>query len=338
MRCAPFVCAIAAVAVCFALDWAQAVFAPVLTAVVIGVVLAPLVDRIGRLGFHPALAAFAVLFVFVLVAFLLFVAIEPTVSDVIRNAPLIWEEVRIVVETVKGAFSGVQELQSTVADALSDGETPAEADTDPVPIPGVLDALSYGPSVLSALLIFLGTLYFFLVSRSDVYDKLANLVPTWSQARMCEAERRVSQYFLTISMINAGFGLIVALAMSVLGMPQPILWGLATFLLNYLMYLGPASIALALLVVGVVTFDGAFSFLPAAVFVTFNMIEAQFVTPTLVGHRMALNPLFVFLSFVFWLWLWGPVGGLIAIPLLVWVLFVFAPRNAEKRTDTASST
>jgi predicted PurR-regulated permease PerM len=132
----------------------------------------------------------------------------------------------------------------------------------------------------------------------------------------------VSSYFLAITFVNAGFGTLVTLAMLVLGMPQPILWGIATFLLNFILYLGPALVAAALLIVGIVSFDGAYSFVPVAVFVMLNMVEAQFVTPSVVGQQMSLNPLLVFLSLVLWLWLWGPVGGLVAIPLLVWVLII----------------
>jgi predicted PurR-regulated permease PerM len=93
-------------------------------------------------------------------------------------------------------------------------------------------------------------------------------------------------------------------------------------------------VASALLVVGIVTFDGVMSFVPMVVFVTMNMIEAQFVTPTFVGRQMSLNPLLVFLSLAVWLWLWGPIGGLIAIPALVWFLFML---GQQPEPDAAQS-
>ena len=100
------------------------------------------------------------------------------------------------------------------------------------------------------------------------------------------------------------------------------LWGLAAFLLNFVLYLGPVVFAFALFIGGIVQFEGAISFLPAALYVAMNLTEGQFVTPALVGRHMKVNPLLVFLSLVFWLWLWGPIGGVVAIPFLVWTLFL----------------
>ncbi len=312
-------------AVIATLDIAQGVLAPIISAVVVGVVLSPLADWLFRRGVHPALAAFGVLLVFMAIATGLALALGPSISAATAQAPALWSEVQSFLEVARGAISGIQDLQETVSEALGD-ETEA---TDPpgdaaseLPIPSLFDALSYGPAVISAVLIFLGTLYFFLASRRDVYVSVARIFPSLNDDRLHAAERRVSSYFLAITFVNAGFGTLVTLAMLVLGMPQPILWGIATFLLNFILYLGPALVAAALLIVGIVSFDGAYSFVPVAVFVMLNMVEAQFVTPSVVGQQMSLNPLLVFLSLVLWLWLWGPVGGLVAIPLLVWVLII----------------
>lgn len=88
--------------------------------------------------------------------------------------------------------------------------------------------------------------------------------------------------------------------------------------MNFVLYLGPISFAAMLLLCGLIVFDGAMSFLPALTYMLMNMTEGQFVTPSLIGKQMSVNPLRVFTSLVFWLWLWGPLGGVIAIPMLVW--------------------
>ncbi|MEJ6392173.1 AI-2E family transporter [Gymnodinialimonas sp. 2305UL16-5] len=313
-------------AVITALEFAQSILAPIVSAVVIGVVLSPLTDWLVKRGFHPAAAALTVLFLFLSAAAALVLALEPTLSSAIAQAPIIWSEFQGVVDLARGAISGIQDIQDTMSDVLvdeanaaTDEGAPAEAN---LPIPSVFDALSYGPALLGGMLVFVGTLYFFLASRSNLYGQIARAFSSVRVSTLHDAERQVSRYFLTITCINAGFGTLVTLAMMLLGVPQPVLWGIATFLLNYLLYLGPAMVAVSLLIVGVVTFDGALSFAPVAIFIGFNMIEAQFATPTLVGQHMSLNPLLVFLSLVGWLWLWGPIGGLVAIPLLVWILFM----------------
>lgn len=317
-----------------ALDQAQGLMAPIISAVVLGVVLAPFADRLERLRLPSAAAAMLIMAVFLAFAGLIFVLIEPTITEAIRNAPIIWSEVRTVFDSLRGAVADVQELQDTVADALTDGAEP-NAGAPAMPIPNLLDALSYGPTVLGGALIFVGTLYFFLATRRDVYARVTRLVPQLSEPLLRNAEARVSRYFLAISMVNAGFGVAVMVVMSILGMPQPIMWGVAAFLLNFVLYLGPGLIAVSALLVGVVTFDGPMSVVPMAVFIFLNMIESQFATPTLVGRHMALNPLMVFLSLVFWLWLWGPIGGLVAIPLLVWFRFVLLNGDDENVPEPA---
>ncbi|QXT39096.1 AI-2E family transporter [Gymnodinialimonas ceratoperidinii] len=310
------------------LDHAQVLIAPVLTAIVLGLVLAPFVDFVERRGIPNSAAALLILAFFLFFAGAIFYFAEPIVNRAISNGPMIWAELRSSVEGLRNTVEDVQQIQETMNEALTDGEAaegaaPAEAENEAVMrIPSIFDVLSYGPAILGGILIFVGTLYFFLTTRRDVYARTCRLIPSLTETLLIEAEARVSRYFLAITMINAGFGAAVMVAMSALGVPQPIMWGLATFLLNFMLYLGPGLITVALLVVGIVTFDGFWAVMPALAFISLNMVESQFVTPTFVGRHMALNPLMVFLSLVFWLWLWGPIGGLVAIPIVVWIRYI----------------
>ena len=93
---------------------------------------------------------------------------------------------------------------------------------------------------------------------------------------------------------------------------------MVAFLVNFLLYLGPSIFVVVLLFAGVAAFDGRLAVLPAVGFLLLNGIEGQFVTPALIGRTLRLNPLVVFLALVFGLWLWGPVGGIVAIPLVLW--------------------
>ena len=125
-----------------------------------------------------------------------------------------------------------------------------------------------------------------------------------------------------------------------LGVPGAILWGVVGFLLNFVVYLGPAVFTVALLFAGIAAFDGWLALAPAAGFVMLNTLEGQFVTPALVGRNMELNPLLVFLALVFGIWLWGPIGGIVAIPLLLWVLVLndcLTPQAAAAAAANAES-
>lgn len=319
-----FLGVIAVIAAFTALRVAQGLFAPVLTALVLGIVCAPLTDRIERVGLPRTLAALLMLALFAVFASTLFVLLEPAMTRAIQNAPSIWREVTGLLETLRGMLSDVEQLQDTVSDALGPGQagTATEEGGSGVEVPGIMDALALAPSFAATLLIFAGTFYFFLVGRREIYERVDRSATFVSADMLDRAESRVSRYFLTITLINAGFGLIIGLAMTLIGMSQPMIWGIAAFLINFVLYLGPAILAVALAVAGLLTFDGAYGFVPAVTYVALNMTEGQFVTPALVGRNMAVNPLLVFVSLVIWLWLWGPIGGVVAIPVLVWTLFI----------------
>jgi predicted PurR-regulated permease PerM len=122
---------------------------------------------------------------------------------------------------------------------------------------------------------------------------------------------------LTITLINAGLGLAVGIAMSWLGMPNPVLWGVMTGCFNFIPYLGAVSSAIILTLVALLTFDGLDrALLVPSMFMGLTTLEGFFVTPMIVGHRLTLNPVAIFIWLTFWGWLWGVPGMLLAVPLL----------------------
>ena len=329
------------------LKLAAPLFAPILLALVLGVVLSPFAGRIDRLGAPPALSALLTLLAGLCAVALLIIALEPVLSGVIRRAPVIWNELREIITSVQAALRGLDDVGDQVTDALNGPEEgdPAAAvagrgdDTEGegMRMPRISEAILYAPGYAARLMIFVGTLYFFLLSRREVYDWISTSNFAAGTEEMLEAEHEVSRYFLTITLINASFGGLLAGALWLLGMPYAVLWGFMSFLGNFILYLGPAAFALSMLLGGVVAFEGPISFAPVAIYVGLNLIESQFVTPSLIGRQMAVSPLLVFLSLVFWLWLWGPVGGIIAIPLLVWGLALYKRSARYQRAVEARS-
>jgi len=133
-----------------------------------------------------------------------------------------------------------------------------------------------------------------------------------------DIQRHVSMYLGTITLINIAIGLVVALAMYLLGMPNPLLWGALLTVLNYIPYLGPLVCIAIVGLVSLLTFDTPVQILlPPAVILAVNIVEGQFLTPILAGRRLALSPVAVFLSLVVLGWIWGTIGVLIAVPMLV---------------------
>ena len=317
-------------AVLTALNFTRELFAPVLAAFVLGVVMTPLSDFWDKLRVPAAVAAFLSVFLAIAALLLIAIMLEPYVSQVISQLPVIRAELRETIEELRRILRGLERISEDMQAAIEpDGTASDSADGDSVDLPSVTDALFYAPQFLAQFLVFTGTLYFFLLARDSIYQWLSKSIPTLYQKDLRKAAKLVSRYVLTISAINLGLGFAVGLAMYLIGMPSPIVWGLLAFMFNYVLYLGPIMLIGMLGVAGVVVFDGWTSFLPAAVYIMLNATEAQFVTPTAVGRSLSVNPLLVFLSLVFWLWLWGPIGGIIAIPLLIWTMTVMKGVNNQ---------
>jgi predicted PurR-regulated permease PerM len=195
----------------------------------------------------------------------------------------------------------------------------------------VLGALWMAPNFAAQVLVFAGTLYFFLLTGDEIYRRIPGHPDCLRQA-----DRAVSQYFLTVSAINICLGIAVFGVMTLVGMEHPALWGAAACVLNFALYLGPLAMLASLFVAGLMQFHGGYAVVPMLAYLALNMTEAQFVTPSLVGQQMSLNPLIVFLAILFGLWLWGPVGGIVALPVLVWIqAFLDDPRDICAEPEAA---
>jgi len=334
--------ALATIAIFAALWLAKSVFAPLALAFVIAVMLSPLSDFWNRLGVPVIIGSLFSLSLGLAVLTALVLALEPLAANVYEKAPRIKWELRESLTGLQDAMRGLDEVSEEVNKVISP-EDPEKADADGeeagVEMPRLSDALFLAPAILGQVMVFAGGLYFFLLCRQDVYRWLAKFSRGTDDATVQgfrKADRLVSRYWLTITMINAGFGIAVAIALQLIGMPGALMWAFVAALMNFVMYLGPVIVAVALTVAGTVVFDGFYSFMPAAIFVTLNVMEGQFVTPSLVGHLMRVNPLLVFLSLCLWLWLWGPIGGIVAIPLLVWAIAVSNGLSAGQSALTDS--
>ncbi len=333
------VACLGACALVWLLETGTPVFLPLTCALVAGVVFAPLVDFLDRLRAPRVASALLVMVIVVAALILAVLSLYPVIFDFIHRVPLLWAELQYALSGLKLTLESVKEVQQRVIETLSAGDqagTAADGGAG-VPVPGISDVLGYLPSIAAQIMVFVGVLYFFLLTRSDLYAFMDRNTSVFSKEVLCRPEVDVSRYFLTTTAINAVFGLLVVLMLSTLGMPNAIYWGLAAFLANFILYLGPISFAACLLMGGLVAFDGAMSFAPALIYMLMNMTEGQFVTPSLVGKHMSVNPLLVFVSLIFWIWLWGPLGGIIAIPLLVWLGQVNETVKALRETGSRGS-
>lgn len=320
-----------------AMNYSQSLLAPISLAIVTGLMASPVAAALER--YMPAALSAAIVVILFLCLIALAVALfTMPLSIWTDRLPQIWRELQrhlIDWRTVFDTLGGVQEQIKTMAGGK------AAMTVDIADSSAMEEIATLAPALVAQIILFLASLYFFLATRHAIRASVLSLCfnrrSRLRTARIFrDAEWFVSRYLLSISVINAGLGLATAAAMWIIGVPQPYLWGMLAFILNYVVYIGPAVMAGILLGVGLATWDSPPAiFYPMAVFLTINLIEAQFVTPQVIGRSVTLNPFFVFLSLAFWLWIWGPIGGLLAVPFLLIGYAIM--RNAVPFTAPASS-
>lgn len=305
-----------------AISHAREFLMPVVLAFLLALVFSPVRRFLGRRGCADAVSA--VLIVGSLLATLLVgvLLLAGPVQGWIENAPAIVRELEWKSRMLLGNAQAVLEAGKQVEEVASGrDETVPEV---VVREPGFFASMAMlAPGYVVQSLFTLVLLLFLLASGDMFYEKIVNVLPTFRDRRQAiriayDIERKLSHYFFTITLINAGLGCAVGLAMAALGMPSPLLFGVIAFALNFVPYLGSVvGIGIAL-VVGLLTFyqPGA-AVLPALVYFALTTIEGQLVTPYFVGRRLEMNTVVIFLSITFWAWLWSVMGMLLAVPLLV---------------------
>jgi predicted PurR-regulated permease PerM len=166
-------------------------------------------------------------------------------------------------------------------------------------------------------------LLFLLASGPMFYEKMINVLPTFRDKKRAlaiayDVEREVSQYLLTITLINISFGIYIAAVMTIVGMPSPVLWGVAALLLNYIPYVGALTGIAMVSVVALISFDSiSYALIAPLLYFAAAILEGQFFTPMFLGRRLELNSVAILIFVAMWGWLWGIVGAIIAVPFLV---------------------
>lgn len=303
---------------------AQPLILPIIGAIVLKIVLAPMLRLLVRLRIPRHLgAAVIVSALFGGLVFGLYSLWEPVGEWRLRMPQFLYEmeikleALRRPVEEVTRASEEVERIANL--EMMGDGEEQVVVMTQSLPariVAGIRD-------LWAQILVVFILLYFLLASDSQFKEKLVRVMPTLTQKKrvvtiLRQVEREVSTYLLTITVINLGLGCAIGIALHLAGVPNAAVWGVMAALLNYLPYVGALIGATLVAVVSLLSFDtlGA-ALVPPAIYIGLNVLESQFVTPNVLGQRFTLNPVIIFTTVVFWGWLWGAWGALMAVPILV---------------------
>ena len=323
---------LAFLAVGYTLWAAQGVVLPVLLAMFLALVGNPVIRALRRLYVPRFLAALLVLVGGIAGAGLLGQQLLAPAADWMQEAPRqmrqVGRELRELVKPVHEANRVAEDIARQAAGG--DGrkvEVVRTVQDDPYAL------LTRAPKAVGGVLAVVLLTFFFMVFGEDLQRRAIALLPTRQRQKvtveiMHSIEHDLSRYVFTITLINAGLGLLLAAVLHWgLGLdgPEALLWGTVAMLLNYAPYVGPALGVALMLAMGFVTWDEVGpSLLPAAIYLGLHTLEGQLVTPLVLGQRMQLSPLVLILALLVFGWLWGIVGLLLAVPLLVCVKRVLA--------------
>lgn len=309
-------------AVLIALYVARGVAVPVILAIIVGTILAPLIAWLERRRVPRVVST--ILIVLVLFSLLTFLAVALTApfADWIGRASELGALLRSRLQNFREPIAALQDLYSSLQSIGGGGDAAQAIKIEASPNASIVEtAISILTPALSQLLIFFVSLIFYLIFKND-FKASAILVFSTRDTRLRilrifnSIEQRLARFFATFTVINVVLGAAITVAMWLIGMPNPLLWGVLAAVLNFLPYLGPAIVAIALIMASLLSFPTLTqAAIPPLIYTIIHVIEGEFLTPSVLGYSLAINPFLLFLSVIFWTWMWGPIGAFLAVPM-----------------------
>lgn len=318
------------IALVFVAYAARAFLIPIAAAVFINFLLSPLVRWLRRVAHLPSAVGAALVMMALIgtISYGIQAAAGPA-GDWVERMPTLWSQLSDKVDSIKQPLQDLsaagEEIEKMTR--FDDGKPKNRRVFEPA-------SASYGRSLLNrgwqaalSLVITLLLSYLMLAADEAFLHRMVETAPTLSRKKalvtsMRSVEEAMAAYLGAISAINIGLGLVVGLLLWAAGMPNPALFGALAAIVNFVPYIGPLVGIGIVGLVSVATFDGFWHMaIPPGLYIIANTIEAYAVTPTLLGRKLALNPIVVLISVLLWGWLWGVIGAFLAIPITmtIWV-------------------
>lgn len=342
--------ALLGIAVAACLYWASAVFMPIALAILLAIVLSPVVRGLRRIGIaEPITAALILLLLLGGTGYGIYRLGSPA-AEWVRALPQHLGEAQHRLSGLLTPFRAMQQAGQTVAN-IADG-SPAQAPNEPnaangqqrgnarngqAPQNGQVQnrpptvvqqagGTGFTLSRTAEALISIGAtivLTFFLLTSGDLFlRKLVTALPRFQDKKLAveiaqQVQRDMSTYLFAISLINIGLGVLIGVILWAFGLPTPALWGVMVTLFNYVPYLGPITSFSVISLVSLLSFDTGWQIvLPPLCFLCITLFEGNIFTPWVLARRLTLNTVAVFVSILFWGWMWGIPGTFMAVPLL----------------------
>lgn len=310
----------------FVLSIGSVVFLPVVTAIVLTIILSPLADKLARLGLPNILASLAALLTFFAILLLALALILQPAVDLYDRLPAMANQAAERLGEFRDQFAWMAMANQELAKLTgqSDGREVVLAS------PSVIQQLAFAtPSVVLETLLTLLMTFFMIEARVRMRQHLlfdrASFGTSIKAARaLREMQDRVAAYIFTVAWINGCIGVVVAIGAWAMGVEAPVMWGGLAALLNFIPYIGPLVMTSLLALFGIGTAETALlGVIPAAAYLGLHAVEANIVTPAILGARFTMNPVMILIALSYFSWIWGVFGALLSVPILLMLTAFF---------------
>lgn len=310
----------------FVLSIGSVVFLPLTAAVVLTIILSPMADKLATWGLPNVLASLVSLLVFLAIVMLSLALILQPAFTLFERLPELVDTVGLRFAQLRDQFGWIAQINEELAELMERGTGPQVV----VASPSLLQEMAFAtPSVVIEIVLMLLMTFFMIEARVRLRQHLllgrASFGASVKAARVLrEVQDRVAAYILTVGWINLGVGVIVGAGAWALGVEAPIMWGGLAALLNFIPYIGPALMIGLLALFGIGTTETVLlGLIPAAAYLGLHTIEANVVTPSILGARFTMNPVMILIALSYFSWIWGVPGALLSVPLLLTLTALF---------------
>ncbi len=305
------------------LHFAESFVMPIVLAVLFSFLLKPVVRWVNKTRIPETLSALIVVAAFVALVFFGVTRLVQPASQWVARAP---ETIATIRDRFEVLFRRAERLSRAASQVEDIAKSPSSEPTQKVEVkqPALVHTvLSYTRSLFAGSIETVVLLFFMLAAGDMFMHKLVRVLPTLQDKKKAveianEVQHSISAFLFTITLINSILGILVGLSAWLIGLPNPVLWGVLAGLLNFIPYFGPITGVGVLLIAGFIAFDTVWrAILPAIIYLSLHGVEANLITPMVLGRRLTLNPLVIFISLMFWTWMWGIPGALLSVPMLM---------------------
>lgn len=299
----------------------RSILLPIVLALLLSYLLRPIVRALARVKIPTLLGAALILIALLISIGYGMSALAAPMAGWLEKAPSGLQELQRKFMPMKKSMTQVARASGEIEKlATPDSPTKTAVEVKRHPITETLYMRT--PEFIASALLLLILLYFLLAYDGVFIAKLIKLMPTLSDKKRAvsiahEIESHISRYLLTVTMINTCLGLAIGTTVGLLGLRNPVMWGVMVAVLNFVPYLGALTGIICMTIGATLSFDSlSYALVFPAVYLLFSTLEGNFVTPWVMGRSLTLNPVIILLSLTFWGWMWGIPGVILAVPIL----------------------